>query len=439
MITLAALLLPLAAGATVYTNDAGLVLVPWIGSYPDRATATPYWLDGTNHDAGVPTWEVSEAFTYNMGIIGAALTNLPALFTNTVTLAAGASAYCVNYGGMAGVYQLGIPAGAPGTNMVTATIYSNAVLSSAQYVVTNVNPLSFSGSNYIGWVSQFYDYALTTPFLGGDDLTPPTNELEAVWVSYTGTNAWFLPAQMASIFTNVSVAVVGTAGNAGSLVIYGIDHPELVGRTNNYFGQANSFPDPVNPFDAVNKRTLDAAVANTLSPFLASMDASNTFHVTLLRNAQTLIDIGSAGVWIHIDGLALDGTGTNVLLSVAQSGLLAGWNVQSSTNLALLNGWTTFTNYTMVATNSGEVTFTIPFSVDAPAQFFRAALPARNSVSINAPVTVGGALQLYAQTNTPTIGDLGNQTGGRIWVSNGVFYATGSTNGSTVYTKQFAP
>jgi hypothetical protein len=426
------------------------LLFAWTASAQDFTYSTnlfyalPYTTNifcGTNgtdpaRDSYLVIWN---KINHNTALLASQIRSSNAIvFTNTVTLAPGATAYCVNYGGVAGLFQLGLPAGASGTNSVTAMVFSNTVLSSAQYVVTNVNPLNFSGSNYIGRISQFYDFALTTPLLGGGDFATPTNEVEAVWLSYTGTNAWFLATRFASIFTNVSVAVVGTAGNAGSLVIYGIDHPELVGRTNSYFGQFNAFPDPANPTDAVNKRSLEAAVANTLSPFLTSMDASNTFHVTLLRNAQTLIDIGSAGLWIHIDGLALDGTGTNVLLSVAQSGLLSGWNLQASTNLVLLNGWTTFTNYTM-ATNSGEVTFTIPFNAASPVQFFRAGLPAKNSVSINAPVNIGGALQLYTQTNTPTIGDLGNQRGGRLWLSNGFFFVTGSTNGTSTYTKPFGP
>ena len=428
------------------TASAALLLEPFpltppTGIEPYTWSNALYWTNGTaptTLEVWQAFWGIRQDLTNIASEFAMVESNLPIQFTNTVSLASGSAPYCVNYGGMAGVFQLGVPAGAPGTNFVTANVFTNSVLSSCQIVVTNINPLTFSGSNYLGRVSQFYDFALTTPLLGGGDFATPTNETEAVWLSYSGTNAWFLAARRASIFTNVAVAVVGTSGNAGSLIIYGIDHPELVGRTNSYFGQANAFPTPLNPTDAANKAYVDASVSNALSAFLTSMDASNTLHVSLTRNLQTLIDITSGGLWVHIDGLVMDGTGSNMLMSVAQSGLQAGWSLQSSTNLAMINGWATFTGYT-ATTNSGEVTFTIPFSPNAPAQFFRAALPARNAMAINAPMTIGGALQLYAQTNTPTIGDLGNQRGGRIWISNGVFYATGSTNGSTTYTKQLAP
>ena len=372
-------------------------------------------------------------------------------FTNTVTLPAGASAYVTNLGVIAGVwtFQAGIPAGMPGTNTVTAYSLSNSVLSSTLYVATNINPLNFSGSNYIGKFAQIYNWLLVAPNLGGGGISPGTNEQENVTFSFTGTNGWFYPTNLVYgglVYSNVYVAVVGAAGSSGALTIYGIDHPELYGRTNSFYGQYNRFPAPLDPNDAANKNYVDTQIANALTPFSAWTDATNLYHVSLNRNNQTLVDFTAAGIWIPIDGFTSDGTGTNGLLTIAQTNLLAGWNLQSSTNLLLANGWTTFTNYSM-ATNSGEVTFTIPYNFNISAQFYRAMLPGNNRATFNAtPLAVngaavsgGGVLQLYATTNTPTISDLGNQAGGRLWVSNGTFYATGSTNGSTTYTKLLAP
>jgi len=106
----------------------------------------------------------------------------------------------------------------------TTGITSNLVQSSYLVTLTNINPLTFNGSNYIGQFSQFFSFALGTPLLGGGGATPPTNQFEEVVLSYNGT-AWFpltnaggvvVSAGQPAIFQNVRVAVVGAAGNAGS-------------------------------------------------------------------------------------------------------------------------------------------------------------------------------------------------------------------------------
>ena len=53
------------------------------------------------------------------------------------------------------------------------------------------------------------------------------------------------------------------------------------------------------------------------------------------------------------------------------------------------------------------------------------------------PAAIGQ--QIVWQATTPTLPDLGNQKGGLVWCSNGFFFVTGSTNGTTIYTKSLAP
>ena len=372
------------------------------------------------------------------------------VFTNTVTLPAGSAAYCVNYGSVAGVYQLGIPqgtAGNPGTNLVTVNQFSNVVLSSKQITLLATNPITFATSNYLGRFSMLAGWKIFLPQLGGGGGTPSTNIFEQLCGSYNGSNSWFaITTNGMSVAYNgfattssISLSMSGAGGGAGSVTLYGIDHPELMGRTNYYFGQFNSFPDPIQPADAANKRYVDTAILNTLSPWIVSQDITGAMHNSYTFNLQAIADLVTKANYVRIDGFADDGTGLNGLLSIAQTNFAPGWNMQSSTNLVLVNGWTTFTNWTAITTNSGEVTFTIPYNFGYDAQFFRVAATGTNTIYLNAPTVIGIALSFWVQTNTPRFADLGSQKAGRLWVSNGFFYATGSTNGTTTYTKPIAP
>jgi len=284
--------------------------------------------------------------------------------------------------------------------LATATVTGgNLVQSSYLVTLTNINPLTFTGSNYIGQFSQFFSFALGTPLLGGGGMAPPTNQFEQVWLSYNGT-AWFaltnaggaawLSGQPA-IFQNVRVAVVGAAGNAGSLVINGLNATNLWNHTNSLVGQVTLVSVPVNPADAASKQYVDAH-AGTVSPWVGSVDTNAVTHCSYGFNGLTLADLAATVDWIRIDGLAADGTGTNLMLTISQTNLVPGWAIRSATNLLTpMGNWLVYTNYT-VATNSGELSFTIPINFTLPAQFFLAEGTGSNWVSVNAPMDVAGAL-----------------------------------------------
>lgn len=284
--------------------------------------------------------------------------------------------------------------------VATATVTAgNLVQSSRLFTLTNINPLTFSGSNYIGQFSQFFSYSLATPLLGGGGSTPPTNLFEEVVLSYNGTT-WFpltnangaiLTSGQPAIFQNVQVAVVGAAGNAGSLVINGLNATNLWNRTNSLVGQVTQVSTPVNPADAASKQYVDAH-AGTVSPWVTSADTNANTHCSYGFNGFTVADLASSTTWIHIDGLAADGTGTNLVLTINQTNLVPGWAIHGATNLLTPpGGWLVFTNY-MVATNSGELSFTIPINFTLPAQFFLAEGTGSNWVSLAAPVNVAGML-----------------------------------------------
>jgi len=295
----------------------------------------------------------------------------------------------------------------------TTGITSNLVQSSYLVTLTNINPLTFNGSNYIGQFSQFFSFALGTPLLGGGGATPPTNQFEEVVLSYNGT-AWFpltnaggvvVSAGQPAIFQNVRVAVVGAAGNAGSLTINGLNATNLWNRTNSLVGQVTQVSAPVNPADAASKQYVDAH-AGTVSPWLAGADTNGVTHCSYSFNGLTVADVASAPAWIHIDGLTADGTGTNLVLSINQTNLVAGWSIRGATNLLTpVGGWPVFTNYT-VATNSGELNFTIPINFTQPAEFFLAEGTGSNWVALTAPLNVVGLLTengVPLVTNVPPI------------------------------------
>lgn len=382
------------------------------------------------------------------------------VFTNTQTLAPGTPAYAVLWHGIAGIYQLGIPqgsngatgatgatgpAGPAGTNTITAYNLSNAVLSSAKIVLTNLAAFNLTGSNYIGRFSQAYQFRLTLPSLGGGGATPGTNPTETVYLSLNGSNGWFAATNVSPlIFTNVSVAIVGAniGTNAAAFTLYGVDHPELVGRTNSFEGQHYTFPTPTADGDAATLGWVNGQIANAQNLFTSTV-SNNLYRLAYTRNGSTLWDISSSLAAIAIDSFTLDGTGANAILQIATTNLSAGYLIEANTNLVYFNNWATFTNYT-ITTNSGEVSFTIPVNFSLDAQFFRARASATNAVTVyQAPFTVNNGsnnvASFSAQTNTPALTDWGSGKGGRFWVSNGFAYFTGSTNGTTIYTRALAP
>ena len=310
-----------------------------------------------------------------------------------------------------------------GTNYV-ATIFTNSVLSSKQYVMLNTNPLAFNigsigggyASNYVGSFSNLYSYNLVTPSLGASGLSPGTNLNEVLTVSTNGGASWFTPT---TFLTNnpVLVSVFGSSNAApGSLTLLGVDHPELIGRTNAMFGQSFAFANPVLSSDPVTLGYLNgypvAVLANTVGLgnnfFESSTNISGTNHLYFSAFSTTSLDLSSFIQYVRIDSIGLDATKTNVLLNVAVSNYVAGSFIETTTNLAA--PWTLATSSGSI-TNSGEITFTNPISAIS-VQFWRARGNPINSVS-SGPVTltsVGEKQSFYTPTNSSdvTLGNLAN-------------------------------
>jgi hypothetical protein len=162
-----------------------------------------------------------------------------------------------------------------------------------------------------------------------------------------------------------------------------------MGRTNNFFGQHQRFDTPSDPTEAATKSYADTLFANAFNNnFSSYFDTNGTLHFVYSYNNTTLFDLASAIVGTSIASIALDGTGTNILLGIYTTNLPA--VIQSSTNLNLVGGFTTFTNWILITTNSGLATYTIPIPPGDMQRYFKAYKTASYSAAVYAPLTVTG-------------------------------------------------
>jgi len=292
-----------------------------------------------------------------------------------------------------------------GNNSAVTVVATNQVLSSQQFVLFSTNYITWGTSNFIGTFPQLQSANFNGGQLGGGGMNLPTNVLENLMIS-NGPSGWAIWG--GGGYTNtVSVAIVGAGGGLGSLIIYGVDHPELVGVTNGFFGQTIQFGTPINPTDAATKSYVDLGIANaSFGQFAAVTDTNGGYHYFYQRNGSSVVSMDSTIQTIQINSAGLDGTKTNVALKINQSALAAGWGIQTSTNLLLLNGWQTTSNYSAV-TNAGIVTFMIPINPSMPMLFFRAISGLANTFVVTPPITASGGMyypsntwNLFAITNT---------------------------------------
>ena len=325
-------------------------------------------------------------------------------FTNTVTLPSGSSAYVTNLGYLACVwtFQAGIPAGPAGTNTITNTItayaFSNQFLSSRELVTYSTNNFVWGTSNFLARVNGLYDFSVSFGTLGGGGLSPGTSVFGQLNGSYTGTNAWFVITNGFTTTNMISIAATGAGGGQGSATLFTLDHWELLGRINYFFGQQVRFGNPVDQNDAATKGYADALFANAFNNNWSTWSSNGVNHFVYSYQNYTVFDIASTTVWIPIQSFSIDGTGTNVLIGIAQTNLANGYQIQSSTNLALVAGFLAYTNYTMT-TNSGVVTFKAPINLGEQMRFYRAISSSSSSSSaFYVPVAFNGGTLFPSNT-----------------------------------------
>lgn len=273
----------------------------------------------------------------------------------------------------------------------------------------------------------FLHWNVSFGILGGG-MAPGTNVFGQLNGSYTGTNAWFVITNGFTTTNMISIAATGAGGGQGLATLWTLDHWELLGHTNYFFGQQMRFGNPVDQADAATKGYADTLFANAFDRNWTSYTATNgVYHFVYSYQNFTVFDISSVTVWIPIQSFSIDGTGTNVLIGIAQTNLTAGYQIQSSTNLALTAGFTTYTNYTMT-TNSGVVTFKAPIFFNENARFYRAI-----SSAFNVPVAFNSGT--FFPSNAWNLTAITNQLAA---YGVGKHYWTGSSNGQALVTLSYS-
>ena len=393
--SIASLTTNLAAVTAIATNTATNMVF--------TATGTAY----TNAPALTLTGVTNLTAYYNMvipagapGAAGSPGTNglSPTISVGTVTTGAAGSAVVVTNVGSSTVMVLNFaipqgsngPAGPAGTNTVTVMNFSNQVLSSQQILAYSTNNIVWGTSNYVGTVPGFYTVAFNGGQLGVGGISPTvTNVTQNLYGSTNGDVSWFLICSNGGVstFTStnpVDLSVSGAGGGLGSLQVYYVDHPELIGRTNGHFGQVDLYDDPTQAQQGATKNYVDTAIASAnASLFQASTDTNNVKHYSYSAGGSTIFDMANQQVFI---GLGFSVSGTNLIVKAAQTNLTAGYTMQMSTNLTLSpnNGFTTFTNILGFSTNSGIVSFTNAIKSSIPTAFYRILSSSSSSSSSSA-------------------------------------------------------
>ncbi len=388
---------------------------------------------GANTGTGDPLrtafGKINGDFVLLSGIVdsnsAAGVTNLVLTTTN---LPAGSAAFVTNTGvaGNLAYILVGIPAGAPGTNTVTAYNFTNQLLGSQKVVWFTTNYTTFGTSNYLARVTNLYDWSAYFGQLGGSGMSPGTNVFGELRASFSGTNGWFVLTNGFYTPSNLTVVAVGAGGGNGQVTLSGTDHPELWGKANSLYGQTISLPTPPKSRDDIaNKGYVDDAIATAIATaFAFSTDANNVSHYSYAFLGSKVLDLIGQLQYINILACNLDATGTNVAVQIATTNLVAGWELQSSTNLVLANGgFTTWTNY-VPTTNTGILNLTIAATL--PMQFFRAVKINGTAVAIGSTISVthstnstfglGAGLMAYSQISGTNylVFSTGTNTWGRV-------------------------
>lgn len=374
---------------------------------------TWYWVDTTdvetNLHAGTNVVTIGDPLWKAFGEINSNFCNVtspPVFYATGLSNGAQPTVTATNVGSSIAAYILGVPAGAPGTNTVTQLVFTNSLLTSDQITWYQTNAFSFSSSNFVLRVSNYYGASVIGPQFvkatdpnGGPIYGASTVNL---WGSYSGTNGWFSVTN--GFFTSNAISISCTCSNSGVgfMALYGDDQPQTWGRTNSFWGQSIRLGTPANPNDIAIKSYVDNAVAAAF-PTTWQIVNTNGTHLEYFALGAVVQDLAYNIQFSALSPCTLDGTGTNITFSTGVTNLLTGWQLLTTTNL--LTTWVVASGF---ATNdaAGLCTFTVPINPNVQASFYgvaRIVTTANNLDSqVNANVGVAypsNTFSLFTVTN----------------------------------------
>ena len=279
------------------------------------------------------------------------------------------------------------------SNLVVSGGATNLVYQSHLLPLLSTNPFTFTGSNYIGQFTNVIAFTAGGIVSGsGGGMTPGTTLITTNIMSTDGGTTW--QAWQPTVGP-VELAVLTIAG-VGGVIVNATDHPELIGVTNSFFGQHWQFANPINPSDGANKAYVDARTGylpGTLIQLAPEWNMQGQFNATnsslnffLNQAASNVLSMSFAFQSAAIASIALDGTGTNVILGVTNS-TPSGWQIYVTTNLLGPVWLPLATNGLSWSTNSGIISATFPMPNQSQA-FFKVAIPGAASIVATVPVAM---------------------------------------------------
>ena len=265
---------------------------------------------------------------------------------------------------------------------IPAASTSNVVVSASSIVLINTN-FNFAYSNYVGVFTNVSLARANGPVLGGGGLTPGTNATCTLSYSTTGTSGWTTNLPGLPNVLYVAVTCVSTGG-VGLVHLDGVINANAFGNTNDLTQETTYVPSAIDARSPVPLSQLNIAISQLSTFMWNGTNYAASFGGQKMIEANAPVPLFSTNL-----SLVVDGTGTNLALTIATANIQANSALVMSTNLILgLAGFQTFTGGYTTSTAGGNKTWTIPmYEVPASYAFFQVAAFGAGTLQSDYPLT----------------------------------------------------